>query len=192
VLWLHDRIQSTPYIPVKFIIAIIKKLLWETRQIVPFKDDIYEAMWPGNDTLWRTLLDLNRAVLFADREGRLQEKQQRGYFTLMDGFIAGEKDGPVGVDPVPAGVVMAARNPVPMDLVAASLMGFDVKKMPMIWNAFGGRDGLNGSAPTLYDGDENEIEVNTGDETLTYEQFLARHNLRFEPHPNWKGYVERD
>ena len=192
VLWLHDRIQSTPYIPVKFIIAIIKKLLWETRRIVPFKDDVYEAMWPGNDTLWRTLLDLNRAVLFADREGQLQEKQQRGYFTLMDGFIAGEKDGPVGVDPVPAGVVMAARNPVPMDLVAASLMGFDVQKMPMIWNAFGGRDGLNGSAPTLYDGDENEIEVNTGDETLTYEQFLAKHNLRFEPHPNWKGHVERE
>lgn len=86
---------------------------------------------------------------------------------------------------------MAARNPVPMDLVAASLMGFDVQKMPMIWNAFGGRDGLNGSAPTLYDGDENEIRVNTGNETLTYEQFLVKHNLRFEPHPAWKGHVER-
>ena len=56
----------------------------------------------------------------------------------------------------------------------------------------GGRDGLSGRAPTLYDGDESEIEVNTGDETLTYKQFLEKHNLRFEPHPNWKGHVERD
>ena len=192
VTWLHDRIQSSPFIPVKFVIAIIKKLLWETRRIVPFKDDIYEAMWYGNDTLWRTLLDLNRAVLFADREGRIRGEQQRRYFTLMDGFIAGEKNGPVGVDPVPAGVVMAAYNPVAMDLVAASLMGFDVRRIPMIWNTFGGRDGLNGRAPILYDGDETQVEVNTGEGILTFDQFLQQHNLRFEPNSGWKGHVERE
>jgi hypothetical protein len=189
--WLHDQIQSNPFIPVKFAYAIIKKILWNSSLVVPFKDDIFEAMWPGNDTLWRTLMDLNRAVIFADREGRIQPAPQRKYFALMDGFIAGEKNGPVGVDAVPAGVVMAAYNPVAMDLAAASLMGFDVRKIPMIWNTFGGRDGLNGTAPSLFDGDENQVTVNTGDRIWTFEKFLDEFNLRFEPHPNWKGNVER-
>ena len=149
-------------------------------------------MWYGNDTLWRTLMDLNRGVLYADREGVIQETQQRRYFTIMDGFIAGEKDGPVAVDPVPAGVVMAAYNPVAMDLVASSLMGFDVKRIPMIWNTFGGRDGLNGAAPPMFEGDESQVTVNTGEEILSFDQFLEGHNLKFEPHPSWKGHIERE
>lgn len=192
VLWLHDRIQAAPFVPVKFGYAILKRILWDTRKIVPFKDNISEAMWYGNDTLWRTLMDLNRGVLYADKEGVIQETPQRRYFTIMDGFIAGEKDGPVSVDPVPAGVVMAAYNPVAMDLIAASLMGFDVKKIPMIWNTFGGRDGLNGQVLSLFDGDEDQITVNTGEEDLSFDQFLERHNLKFEPHPSWKGHIERE
>lgn len=188
---LHDEIQSNPFIPVKFVCAVIKKLVWNSHKIIPFKDNVFEAMWYGNDTLWRTLIDLNRSVLFADREGKIQQTQQRRYFTIMDGIIAGEKNGPVGVDAVPAGVVMAAYNPVAMDLAAASLMGFDVKKIPMIWNAFGGRDGLNGQAPPLFEGDESHVTVNTGNETLSLKQFQDHHNLKFEPHPSWKGHVER-
>lgn len=189
--WLHDRVQSIPFIPIKFIFATAKWLLWNSSRIIPFKDNISEAMWYGNDTVWRTLLDLNRGVLYADREGKIGQTQQRGYLTLVDGIIAGENDGPVNVDPVPAGVVLAAHNPVAMDLAAASLMGFDVRKIPMIWNAFGGRDGLNGRAPVLFEGDESEVEVNTGDATLTYDQFLKMYNLKFEPHQSWKGHIER-
>ena len=192
VLRLHDRIQSTPFVLVKFAFATMKRIVWDTRKIVPFKDNVSEAMWYGNDTLWRTLLDLNRGVLYADREGVIQETQQRRYFTIMDGFIAGEKDGPVAVDPIPAGVVMAAYNPVAMDLVASSLMGFDVKRIPMIWNTFGGRDGLNGAAPPMFEGDESQITVNVGEEILSYDQFLEGHNLKFEPHPTWKGHIERE
>jgi len=192
VLWLHDRIQSVPFVPIKFCFAVVKRLLWDTRKIVPFKDNISEAMWYGNDTLWRTLADLNRGVLYADREGVIRSTQQRRYFAIIDGFIAGEKDGPVSVDPVPAGVVMAGYNPVALDLVAATLMGFDVKKIPMIWNTFGGRDGLNGQAPSLFDGDESQVTINTGDEILSFHQFQEQHNLKFEPHPTWKGHVERD
>lgn len=189
---LHDEIQSNPFIPVKFLCALVKKIVWNSHMIIPFKDDVFEAMWYGNDTLWRTLLDLNRGVLYADREGKIQDTQQRRYFAIIEGFIAGEKDGPVGVDPVPAGVVLAGYNPVALDLTAASLMGFDVKKIPMIWNGVGERDGLDGLAPPLFDGDESQVTVNTGDETLTFDQFQERHNLKFEPHPSWKGHVERE
>ena len=93
--WMHDRIQTTPYIPEKFLWAVAKKLLWNTGRILPYRDDIYEAMWWGNDTLWRTLTDLNRAVRYADKEGVLHDAPQRSFFGLIDGVVAGEKNGPV-------------------------------------------------------------------------------------------------
>lgn len=185
---LHDTIQTHPLIPVKFVCAVIKKLLWNSHWIIPFKDDIFEAMWHGNDTVWRTLLDLNRAAFYADKDGKLHDTPQRGYFCLMDGIIAGEKDGPVAPDPVPAGVLMAGFNPAAIDSVAASLMGFDIDKIPLIKKAL---QDTNRSSP-LYFGRRDDIEVIDGTEAMTLAEFQQRRNLKFEPHPNWKGHVERE
>ena len=188
---LHDEIQSNPYVPVKFACALVKKIIWNSHKIVPFEDDIFEAMWYGNDTLWRTLLDLNRAVIFADRNGKIQDRPQRKFFGIIDGFIAGEKNGPVGVDAVPAGVVLAAFNPVTLDIVAATLMGFDLWKIPMIWKAIAGQDCTTG-APILFDGDPSQISVDVGKGKISFGEFKSKYNLKFEPHPAWKGHVERE
>jgi uncharacterized protein (DUF362 family) len=185
-LRLHDQIQSSRFVPVKFICALIKKLVWNSHKIVPFKDDIYEGMWHGNDTLWRTLLDLNRIVFYADKNGNLRDTPQRKFFCLIDGIIAGEKDGPISPDPVPAGVLLAGFNPVAIDAVGATLMGFDVEKIPLIKKAMA--DG-NGASP-LYSGSRDDIEVLNGENIFSLDEFHQRHNLRFEPHPNWKGHVE--
>ena len=55
---LNDKIHSIPFIPLKFIFTIVKKIIWTSHKILPFKDNINEAMWYGNDTLWRTLIDI--------------------------------------------------------------------------------------------------------------------------------------
>jgi hypothetical protein len=55
--WMHDRIQSSPFIIEKFVFAVLKFLNWKSGKVIRFKDDVSEAMWPGNDTVWRTLLD---------------------------------------------------------------------------------------------------------------------------------------
>ena len=88
----------------------MKKLLWNTHYLVPFKDDVYEAMWYGNDTLWRTLQDVNRIVFYADKNGKIQDSPQRNHFHLVDGIIGGEKTGPVNCDPVYPGLLMAGYN----------------------------------------------------------------------------------
>ena len=60
---------------------------------------VIDGSWEGNRTLWRTILDLNRILFFADREGRIRDTPQRRYLTLVDGIVAGEGEGPLGATP---------------------------------------------------------------------------------------------
>jgi hypothetical protein len=174
--------------PVKFVCAVAKKLLWESSRLVPFKDDVYEAMWYGNDTIWRTLLDLNRAVLYADKQGEIRRTQQRGYFGLIDGIKAGEKEGPLCADCVLAGVLLAGFNPVSLDAVGATVMGFDVDKIPLIKR---GMEDSERESP-IFLGSKDGIVVIDGPETRNLNDFAKRRYLSFEPHPNWKGHIELD
>jgi hypothetical protein len=93
------------------------------------------GMWIGNDTLWRTIADLNRIAIYADREGRLSDEPQKRYFCLIDGIIAQEGEGPMTGTPKPAGVIVAADSPLACDAVCAHLMGFDPSKIPLIRNS---------------------------------------------------------
>ena len=79
---------------------------------------------------WRTILDLNRAVLFADREGRVQANPQRRYLTIVDGIVAGEGEGPMGATPLRAGLLVGGFDPVLVDAEVARLMGFDPARIP--------------------------------------------------------------
>ena len=185
---MHDIIQSSRFVPVKFIFAVIKKINWNSHRIVPFKDDIFEAMWPGNDTVWRTLLDLNRAAFYADKHGVLQKDVQRKYFCILDGIIGGEKDGPVATDPVDSGIVLGGYNPVAIDCVASTLIGFDIKKIRLLTK---GLDDSNHELP-LFFGNKEDIIVLKGKESYSLGTFGKKYNLKFEPHPNWKGYIERN
>ncbi|HNY26371.1 MAG TPA: DUF362 domain-containing protein [Candidatus Sumerlaeota bacterium] len=185
--WMHDLIQTTPNIPLKFVTAIAKRLLWNSHYIWPFQDDVYEAMWPGNDTLWRTLLDLNRIALYADKKGVLQDRPQRGYLSLIDGIIGGEGDGPLSPGAVQSRTLLAGFNPVALDYVAATLMGFDPDKIPLI------RKGVEDTPHTspLFWGSPSDIQVvdPTGNASLA--DYATRVNLHYKAHPSWAGHAER-
>lgn len=106
---------------------------------LPASPKVIDGSWEGNRTLWRTILDLNRAILFADRSGKLMDRQQRRYFTIVDGIVAGEGEGPLGATPVDAGLLLAGRDPSLVDYVAARAMGYDPERIIMIREALGGR-----------------------------------------------------
>jgi uncharacterized protein (DUF362 family) len=183
---LNDKIHSNPFIPLKFIFAVMKNIIWASHKILPFGDNIYEAMWYGNDTLWRTLVDLNRAVLYADKDGRLCKTPQRHFFGLVDGIIAGEKNGPVSPEPFGAGVIVAGHNPVAIDAVSSTLMGFDINKIPMIKNAMM----IDESDLPLFLETLNDIKIIDGDKEIYFNDLVRKRFFQFEPHPNWKGHVE--
>ena len=185
--WMHDRIQTSPFIIEKFIFAVLKYLNWKSGKVFRFKDDISEAMWPGNDTVWRTLLDLNRAALYADKEGCISDKVQRNYLCIMDGIIGGEGNGPLACDPVHSGVLLIGSNPVSMDIVAATLMGFDPDKIRLIRKAIDDKK----KKSSLFFGYKNDINVVDNGSVISLEKFADGRNLHYKPHPAWIGFIER-
>jgi uncharacterized protein (DUF362 family) len=97
--------------------------------------EVYKTVggaWEGNDTLWRTIVDLNCIGFFADKNGRLQEERQRRFLTIVDGIIAGEGSGPLKPMPKRANLLIGGIDPVEVDLVACRLMNIDWKKIPQI------------------------------------------------------------
>jgi uncharacterized protein (DUF362 family) len=120
---------------------------------------VIDGSWEGNRTLWRTILDLNRILFFADKEGRLRDTPQRRYLTVVDGIVAGEGEGPLGATPVEAGLLVGGFDPSLVDHAATRAMGLEPSKIVMIEEALGGKllptgrlsgleEVLDGPAPT--------------------------------------------
>jgi uncharacterized protein (DUF362 family) len=86
---------------------------------------VYDGNWSGNDTLWRTVLDLNRVVRYADKSGVLRDRPQRAVLSIVDGIIAGQGNGPLAPRPKRCGVVIAATDAWACDHVATRMMGID-------------------------------------------------------------------
>ena len=182
---LHDIIQTSRWIPVKFGCAILKKILWNSHFILPFKDNVFEAMWWGNDTLWRTLGDLNRIIKYADKKGMIQNTTQRKQLVIIDGVIGGEGDGPLACDPVKSGVVIAGMSPPAVDACAATAMGFDIQKIPLIRNSF---DAAKSSVP-LIESTIEQLHICTDGTEEEFGVFRGRPHAHFNPHPQWQGHV---
>lgn len=91
-----------------------------------------EGSWYGNNTISKTILDLNKIVFYADKEGKLQEKPQRKNLIVADMIISGEKDGPVCPSAKDVGIVALGTEPIAFDKAIATLMGFDISKIPTL------------------------------------------------------------
>lgn len=141
--------------------------------------------WYGNDTTWRMVLDLNRILLYADAHGRFAPTPLRRFFSVVDGLIAGEGNGPLDPTPKPAGVILAGLNPVAVDLTCARLMGFDYTRIPVLHRAFAEHVWpLVAFAPGSVTVHSNRPEF---DAPLS--EFTGP-CLGFEPHFGWRGHVE--
>ncbi len=150
------------------------------------KNIITEGSWYRNDTLWRTIVDLNRCLFYADSNGRLHEEKQRRYFTLLDGIVGMEEDGPMNGTPKLAGCLAAAYNPVVSDYAVASIMGMDPDQIPSI------RECFKLVKYGLINFPVEDIEVGSN---YTYFQNVDlldwKDSLKFIPPRTWQGHVER-
>lgn len=94
-----------------------------------------EGNWSGNDTIWRTCLDLNVALLYATADARLHDRPVRQELSIVDAVVAGQGDGPLAPTPLETGALFAAHNPALGDLLAARLLGFDPDAIPLLRHA---------------------------------------------------------
>ena len=78
------------------------------------------------------VLDLNKILIFGKSDGTLSSQPQRQLFSLCDGIISGQGDGPLNPIPLPLGIIVFSNNSNLCDLVLVTLMNFDFKKIPLI------------------------------------------------------------
>lgn len=91
--------------------------------------------WPGNDTLWRSILDLVKIITFADQDGQLMDRPQRHHLCLVDGIICGQGEGPLQPSPKAVGIILCSSNPISADWAACHIAGFDWTKIPQLYHA---------------------------------------------------------
>jgi uncharacterized protein (DUF362 family) len=96
-----------------------------------------EGSWSGNDTIWRTCLDLNRILLYGRCDGTLADAPQRSVLNVVDAVIAGQGDGPLSPEPLKLGLLLAGGSSAAVDWVAAHLLGYDPQRIPIAREAFG-------------------------------------------------------
>lgn len=99
--------------------------------------DEIEGAWAGNDTIWRTCLDLNRILLYGGPDGRLADEPQRTVLNIVDAITAGQGDGPLAPVPLPMGLVLASGSAAAVDHFGARLLQYDPDRIPIVREAFG-------------------------------------------------------
>lgn len=95
-----------------------------------------EGSWSGNDTIWRTCLDLNRILLYGRADLTLADEIQRRVIHIADAVIAGQGNGPLAPEPLPLGMILAGHNAAAVDYVGAHLLGYDPARIPIVARAF--------------------------------------------------------
>jgi len=90
------------------------------------------AAWYGNDTTWRMVMDLNRIAYYGKKDGEIAKEPQRLIFSLCDGIIGGQGDGPLNPEPLPLGLISFSNDSALNDISMATLMGIDYKKLPLL------------------------------------------------------------
>jgi uncharacterized protein (DUF362 family) len=176
---LHHPVMARALSPLN---VVGKKVFGDTRQV------IRSGNWHGNNTIWRMILDLNKVLLYGNPDGSMRADRpefRKRYIGIVDGILAGEGHGPLAPEPVSMGYLLCGTNPVAIDAVSATLMGFDALKIPAIARAFEIR-----SYP-LCDFRLQDIRVAIGDGEFSLDAVPEKWIVPFEPQFGWKGHIER-
>lgn len=147
---------------------------------------IRSGNWYGNDTTWRMALDLNRCLLYGNADGTLRNYKPKRYYSIVDGEIGMEGAGPMQGTPKKCGIYIGGSDPVAVDAVAATMMGFDWRKIPLIREAFS----LQELPVTYCRPEEIIVESDVSEWNGTLENLQKQKHFDFEPHFGWENHIE--
>lgn len=168
----------------QFVLFLSKACSWTDRNIGT-KEQNRVGAWYGNDTIWRTIMDLNRIVTYTDKHGIMQNSKQRTVIVVADMITIGEHEGPCYPEPYNAGIIAVGTNQVMFDETIATLMGFDTLKMPLFRNV------RNDNRFRLVDDSIAMITSNNPKWDKKYfSDFHGAETMKVEPTAGWKGHIE--
>jgi len=128
--WLLDNANrhqgKKTYWYLRFAALVIWKLSY------PNKTQQLGASWYGNDTVWRMVMDLNKIAVFGKIDGSISQEPQRAVYSLCDGIIGGQGEGPLNPEPLPLGIISFSNNSAMNDICMGTLMAFDIQKISLL------------------------------------------------------------
>ncbi|MCM1154895.1 MAG: DUF362 domain-containing protein [Roseburia sp.] len=139
------------------------------------------GMWYGNDTIWRTILDVNHIVYYFGKDRMMHKEKQRTVLHFGDMIVCGDKEGPLHPGYKKVGGILFSDNPVEFDFCVVKLMGFDYKKFPVLANALNDKK-LSGHNP-------GNIILNSNREEFNKKVSSISTNFEFEPSKGWNDYL---
>jgi uncharacterized protein (DUF362 family) len=193
--WLHTTLRERLQKRNRVAYALLKpgwKVLRKMRGIQtrldkptdsPKRFYIAGGAWYGNDTLWRMVYDLNLVLQCADNQGQVQQTPQRHYFSIVDGLVSGEGNGPLQPLPRDTNWLIFGDDPFAIDAALCHFMGFQTEKVPVIAR----RRAFAGRGWGQFELNDLAVELD-GQRTRLVDSSV---NFRFVPPPGWRQYVER-
>ena len=103
-------------------------LLLYFRAVFGLDNDI-GGSWYGNDTICRTIVDLNRIVYYGGKDKRMHKLPQRRVLSIVDGIVSGMGEGPMKPVPNHTGMVCISESTAGADAVASEIIGLDSSKI---------------------------------------------------------------
>ncbi|MBI5383775.1 MAG: DUF362 domain-containing protein [Verrucomicrobia bacterium] len=149
------------------------------------RETIRSGNWHGNDTAWRMVQDINRALFFSDGSTFPTPRPKR-FFAVVDGVVAGDSDGPAAPDRKETALLVAGFNPVAVDCVAVRLMGFDPMKLAVLRESFAPSD--LPLAPFAYE--EIQVASHRPEWQGRLRDLADEHTFHFQPHFGWRRQIE--
>lgn len=143
------------------------------------KEKNREGSWYGNDTIWRTILDINAIVQYGNKNGKLEDKPQRKIINIADMIVVGEKEGPLLPSPKKCGVLVFSEDIIAFDYVIATIMGFDYEKIPTL---------------NKIQFNPCKIEINSNNKKWNSKKIQDIRNcdtLKITPSDGWKNHIEK-
>jgi len=144
-----------------------------------------DGSWYGNDTVWRMVLDLNRIAMYGKIDGSMSSTPVRRIYSLTDGIIAGQHNGPLAPEPIHLGAVTFASSSLFADMAHAALMRFDWRKIALL------RCGLESDYkyPLVRHAAE-ELKVCVNGKTHSFAETARLYGNDFIPPDGWKEHIE--
>ena len=186
--WGYDKLLSRKNPKTDFLFKIFLKVGYFFLKPLGFKMDAKKGSldggsWYGNDSTWRMIADLLRIFIYADKAGTLQDRPMRRIFSLVDGVIGGEGEGPLIPTQKRCGLIIAGFNPCAVDLVCTRLMGFDYKKIKILSYVLYNKE--------LFRANVSKIKVFSNiDFKNIFDDKNKNKYFNFKPPNGWKGFIE--
>ena len=135
------------------------------------------AGWYGNDTTWRMVLDLNKIAMYGKADGTIAKNPQRLIYSLCDGIIGGQGNGPLQPEPLGLGILSLTNHSGLNDLIMGLLMGFQIEKIPLLNSV---KDKLDLKNTTIL---WNNQKINLSN--------IELNSIHTEPPPGWAQFLKK-